>query len=178
MRRGRRGLRGSLGPLAADLDAIMGRGSHERGDLADAPEMVAPQARAAGRMGSCVVAAADVVDAAPNDEDAAAKLLRCARALSTAAADLHPVGGGVEVAAEQRGDEDAGGFVWRALKGGICPAASTTPAGLGLLRAEFVRRYGAQQVWVGGVDCCVVPPFQKTPAYDEAPPPLEERRLL
>ena len=65
-----------LRPLAADLDAIMGRGSHERGDLADAPEMVAPQARAARvELRSCVVAAADVVDAAPNDEDAAAKLL-------------------------------------------------------------------------------------------------------
>ena len=65
-----------LRPLTADLDAIMGRGSHGRGDLADAPEMVAPQARTArAELRSCVVAAADVVDAPPNDEDASNKLL-------------------------------------------------------------------------------------------------------
>ena len=113
------------------------------------------QARAARQeLRSCVVAAADVVDAAPNDEDASAKLLRCARALSTAAADLHPVGGEPEVDGRAaRVMKDAGGFILRALKGGICPAASTATAGLGLLRAEFVRRYDAQQVWVDGVDC-------------------------
>ena len=164
-----------LRPLAADLDAIMGRGSHERGDLADAPEMVAPQARAARQeLRSCVVAAADVVDAAPNDEDASNKLLRCARALSQAAADLHPVDGedAPSTAAAARVMKDAGGFILRALKGGLCPAASTATAGLGLLRAEFVRRYDAQQVWVDGVDCCVVPPFrQKRTQNDEEAPP-------
>ena len=142
----------------------MGRGSHERGDLADAPESMPPVARAARvELRSCVVAAADVVDAAPNDEDAANKLLRCARALSTAAADLHPIDGedAPSTAAAARVMKDAGGFIWRALKGGLCPAASTATAGLGLLRAEFVRRGDAQQVWVDGVDCCVVPPFRQ-----------------
>ena len=53
-----------------------------------------------------------------------------------------------------------------------CPAASTATAGLGLLRAEFVRRYDAQQVWVDGVDCCVVPPFRSSriKSDEEAPP--------
>ena len=104
-----------------------------------------------------------------------AKLLRCARALSTAAADLHPVDGedAPSTAAAARVMKDAGGFILRGPQGcGICPAASTATAGLGLLRAEFVRRYDAQQVWVDGVDCCVVPPFQKTRKHDEeAPPP-------
>ena len=44
-----------------------------------------------------------------------------------------------------------------------------------LLRAEFVRRYDAQQVWVDGVDCCVVPPFQKTRKHDEEAPPPSRR---
>ena len=61
----------------------------------------------------CVVAAADVVDAAPNDEDASNKLLRCARALSQAAADLHPVDGedAPSTAAAARVMKDAGGFI-------------------------------------------------------------------
>ena len=44
-----------------------GRGSHERGDLADAPEMVVPQARprAWSLERAATVAAADVVDPAP-----------------------------------------------------------------------------------------------------------------
>lgn len=164
-----------LRPLADDLDAIAGRGGHERGDLADAPEALTPAARAARvELRLCVVAAADAVESAAADAAAATNVARCARALSQAAADLHPseTDEAPSTAAAARVMKDAGGFVLRALKGGLCPAASGATAGLGLLRAEFVRRYDGRQVWVDGVDCCVVPPFKKGTHVDvEAPPP-------
>ena len=50
---------------------------------------------------------------------------------------------------------------------------SDVAAGLGLLRAEFARRFAATQVWVPSfdgarIDCCIVPPLARAAPADGA----------
>uniref|UniRef100_A0A7S3K3G6 Uncharacterized protein n=1 Tax=Aureoumbra lagunensis TaxID=44058 RepID=A0A7S3K3G6_9STRA len=39
-----------------------------------------------------------------------------------------------------------------------CPIPLDTSFGLSLMRAELVQRLGATQIWLGDVDCCIIPP--------------------